>query len=281
MNKILLGNASSVSWLGRDLYNQSPTQTELSSNNLTTVGGKQTDRYECPEALLNEFMATQLSAGGVSQKKLITVSASHNPSGRYSVTVETQALDYQPEAGTTGGSSGGSGGGGGSTTPTPEQQQKMTNKYGSETQPRILSMTSQEVDVDILKTPDYINLSAAQKAAIKMYIGGASPLTKTTLTGQPGMLQDIIAQSSPLVQKAIASPTIKAINTTIEYSYWALTYTNYDGIFPREADASDIPGDVQLPTGYSAYFLNGSNEPVEFGYRNKEIYLTGYPTFEL
>ena len=278
MNQIKLGNVNPIVWQGRDYFDQSPGQTDLSSNNLTPVGGKTTDKYLIQGSSISAFISSALAAGSVENKILVSVTASKGTGDTYNVTVESQALDYQPEAGINGS---GSGSGSGSVTPTPEQEDQMDAKYGTETEPRTLSMTVQEVEVDILKTPDYINLSAIQKAAIRMYIGGASPLTKTTLSGTPQLLQAIIPQSDPLVRTAIASPTIKALNTTIEYGYWSLLEKNYTGVFPREVTASDVPGNPELPNGYTAYFLNGSSEPVEYGFRRKEIYLTGYPTFDL
>lgn len=275
MNLVKLGNVNQTVWQGRSLFDQSPTATELSANNLTASGGKTTDTYSIPAAGLSAFMAAKLAGGSVVDKVLVTVNAARTGADLYSVTVETQPLEYQPEAGTTGG---GGGGGGGSSTPTPEQESAMEEKYGTESQPRTLSITTQEVSVDVLRTPNYVNLSDVQKAAIKMYINGASPLTKTYLDGNPRTLQNIISQSSQLVQYAIANPVVKVLNLTIEYGFWLLSYKNYNEQFPREASP---PFGRILPSGYTTYMLNGTATPVEWGYQHKEVYLCGYPEFDV
>lgn len=276
MNTIKLGNVHPVVWQGRDYYDQSPSQTDLSANNLTTVGGKTTDKYLVQSSALDAFIASSLAGGSVSGKMLITVSASKGTGETYNVTVESQALDYQPEAGTSGSSGGSSGGG--STTPTPAQQAEMQSKYGTESQPRTLSITAQIVSVDVLRTPNYVNLTDTQKAVIRMYIGGASPLTKTDITGTPKTLQQILPQSSQLVQYAIANPVVKVQNLTIEYGFWLLSYKNYNEQFPREVSP---PFGRILPAGYTTYMLNGAATPAEFGYQHKETYLCGYPEFDL
>lgn len=273
-----LGKAAQIVWQSRDIVDQFPTATQLSQHNLTAAGRRTTDKYSCPADKLENFLSTLLAGGSVEDKILVSVSASKGNGNLYSVTVETQPLEYQPEAG--GSSSGSSSPGGGSdSTPTPEEQEAAKNKHGSSDHPRQLSMSTQDIQVDILKTPEYAALPETIRSAIALYMRGASPETRTTISGSPKLLKDIVAQNDPLVLKAIQTPTVTSSKTVVEYSYWSLTYENYTGEFPKML--ADPPFNKKLPANHVAYFLSGSNEPADGGYINKEVYQFSLPILDL
>ncbi len=78
---------------------QNPTQTELTNQGLQADGSNtETRTYEVLESALSDFIAQQLKAGSISDKKQVLITANNSGEGSvYEVSVTVQSLDYSGE----------------------------------------------------------------------------------------------------------------------------------------------------------------------------------------
>ena len=282
LSTIHLGPAAKVaSRTSSTRYAQSPTQAELSASGLQGTGAYSDEQWDVPEKLLSDFIATQLAAGSISGRQLVTVSASSSGNGSlWNVSVHIEPLEQQASV-SGGSSSGGSSGEGGESGDSPftPSDEEMQEKYGSEENPIELSITTQISEVSILLHPDYTALPAEKRTAIAYYLNGANPLQKVTISGSVKTLESVLPQRDALVQRALATPKFQSQNTVAQYGFWLLTRKTYSGSYPKKVNP---PFGRLLPAGYNCYLIApGSTEATEKGWHHKETYITGIIPLEL
>lgn len=135
--------------------------------------------------------------------------------------------------------------------------------FGSQREPRTMSVSTTVLQQSILFRPDYKKLNAVQLGIIKKYMGGASDWTpvpyKGSTTGANGkshlqntLLKDLAdkeglsgGSTHPQVAYAVKHPTYYVPAINIQVSYWKRTAPQD---VPKDEEEDDEPFDPENPT---------------------------------
>lgn len=157
---------------------------------------------------------------------------------------------------------------------SPEEQE-----FGSETNPRQLSISITAIQESVLNHPKYANLTPQQRGAIKAYMNGAMDGQKVAdAEGKAIRLGQIMRYDDSLVQLALKCPTYYVPSIAVSYSYYRSSPQTDTGEIGQPKDA---PGLGKLPEGYTSLFMGSSSSPQGKGYIITENYTVGKFNTEL
>lgn len=243
----------------------SPSQEWLTENKYNTDGSEYEDQtYTGDKQQITAKRDEELSKA--SNKQQVTTTMSRLNGGLWQLQVRKTPLKKQTDSG--------SGGGEGEGDITPEE-----SEWGSQTNPRQVSISITAIQESVLNHSKYANLSPEQRGAIKAYMNGAMEGQKIAdKDGKAMRLGQIIAMSDSLVQLALKCPSyyVPSIAVTLQY-YSSSPVTDISGI----GEEKNAPGFNKLPEGYKSLFMGCSSSPQGNGYIIQESYTIGKFNTEL
>lgn len=169
---------------------------------------------------------------------------------------------------------------------SPELEQSLSEKYGTQTNPKLKSVNVSTQEQDILLHPMYdavefpINLGV-----IRLYQDGAlesDMIPNPTDPSQAFECGQFMKWDDPLVQTALKYPTYLVPNITITYTYFSRQRPEIDLDIPKFIK-DKLPGGLVIPEGWQAMFGGRGSELTDEkkGYVVTETYTIGKFPVEL
>lgn len=167
-----------------------------------------------------------------------------------------------------------------------ELEQSLSDKYGTQANPKLKSVNVSTQEQDILLHPMYDEVAGfpINLGVIRLYQEGALESDMIPNPDDPSQAYEcgqFMAWDNPLVQTALKYPTYLVPNITITYTYFSRQRPEIQSNLeiPQFVTGS-LPGGLTIPEGWQAMFCGRGSELTEEkkGYVVTETYTIGkYP----
>lgn len=235
-----------------------PSQEWLTENKYNTDGSEYVEQtFTGDEDQITQKRDQELAKGGESQQ--VTTTMSRLNGGLWQLQIRYTPLKKQSDDNDSSGDD--------------EDISQEESQWGSEVNPRQVSISITAIQESVLNHPKFANLSADKRGAIKAYMNGAMEGQQIAdKNGKAMRLGQIISMSDNLVQLALKCPTyyVPSIAVTLQY-YKSSPVNDISGI----GEEKDAPGFGKLPEGYTSLFMGCSSSPQGKGYIIQESYTIG------
>lgn len=165
---------------------------------------------------------------------------------------------------------------------SPELEQSLSEKYGTQTNPKLKSVNVSTQEQDILLHEKYDSVPPINLGVIRLYQDGALESDLIPNPDDPSEAYEcgqFMAWSDSLVQMALKYKSYLVPNITITYTYFSKQRPEIDLNIPQFVTGS-LSGGLTIPEGWQAMFCGRGSELTDEkkGYVVTETYTIGkYP----